>query len=88
MSESAKRILILEDEFYLADDCAQEVVRHGMQVIGPVFNAEHALQALARDGPEGAVIDLNLKERLAFDVVQALKDRAVPFVVFTGYSRP
>ena len=87
MSEPAKRILILEDEFYLAEDCAQEVVRHGMQVIGPVMNVEHALQALARDGLDGAIVDLNIKKRLAFDVVQALKDRGVPFVVFTGYSK-
>jgi ActR/RegA family two-component response regulator len=87
MSEPAKRILILEDEFYLAEDCAQEVVRHGMQVIGPVYNAEHALKALARNGPDGAIIDLNLKGRLALDVVQALKVRGVPFVVFTGYSK-
>ena len=87
MPEPAKRILILEDEFYLAEDCAQEVVRNGMQVIGPVWKAEHALQALARDGLDGAIIDLNLHQRLAFDVVQALRDRGVPFIVYTGYSK-
>jgi ActR/RegA family two-component response regulator len=58
-----------------------------MQVIGPVWKAEHALQALAQDGPDGAIIDLNLHQRLPFDVVQALRDRVVPFIVYTGYSK-
>ena len=35
MPEPTKRILIVEDEYYLAEDCAQEIVRQGMQVMGP-----------------------------------------------------
>jgi len=87
MPEPTKRILIVEDEFYLAEDCAQEIVRHGMQVIGPIGNVESALQTLAQDGPDGAIIDLNLQGELAFKVVQTVRDRGMPFVVYTGYSR-
>jgi len=87
MTEATKRILIVEDEYYLAEDCAQEIVRHGMQVMGPIGNVERALQALAQDGLDGAIVDLNLQGELAFKVVQALRDRGVPFVVYTGYSR-
>ena len=87
MPEPTKRILIVEDEYYLAEDCAQEIVRHGMQVVGPIGKVESALQTLAQDGPDGAIIDLNLQGELAFKVVQALRDRGVPFIVYTGYSK-
>jgi ActR/RegA family two-component response regulator len=73
--------------YYLAEDCAQEIVRHGMKAIGPIGSVESALQTLAQDGPDGAIIDLNLQGELAFKVVQAVRDRGVPFVVYTGYSR-
>jgi len=86
MPEPTKRILIVEDEYYLAEDCAQEIVRQGMQVMGPIGSVESALQAVAQDVPDGAIIDLNLQGELAFKVVQALRDRGVPFVVYTGYS--
>ena len=58
-----------------------------MQVIGPARSVESALQALGQDDPDGAIIDLNLQGELAFMVVQAVRDRGVPFVVYTGYSR-
>jgi ActR/RegA family two-component response regulator len=87
MPEPTKRILIVEDEYYLAEDCAQEIVRHGMQVVGPIGKVESALQTLAQDGPDCAIIDLNLQGELAFKVVQAVRDRGVPFIVYTGYSK-
>jgi len=30
-------ILILEDEFLLAEDCAQQISAFGLEVIGPIY---------------------------------------------------
>src|SRR5262249_4789164 len=81
-----RRILILEDEYFLAEDCAQEIVRRGMEVIGPFGTVEPALQALADEPPDGAIVDLKTQEGMAFEVVEALRDRGTPFVIYSGYD--
>jgi ActR/RegA family two-component response regulator len=81
-----RRILILEDEYFIAADCAKEVVRRGMAVIGPLGTVEPALQILTDDTPDGAIIDLKIQEDMAFKVVKALQDRGTPFVIYTGYD--
>jgi two-component SAPR family response regulator len=81
----ARRILILEDEYFLADDCAKAVARCGMQVIGPFADAANALQALKGNHPDGAIIDINLRGVMAYPVADVLQDRSVPFVFYTGY---
>lgn len=82
-----KRILILEDEYFIAADCAQEVIRQGMQVIGPVTTLDEALQALVDDRPNGAIIDLKVQDDdLALTVIEALREQGIPFVVYTGYG--
>jgi hypothetical protein len=72
MPEPAKRILTMEDEFYLREDCAQEVVRHGMQVIGPVTNAERDTVIVEKPMSANHVV-LKLMECLARQ-----HDRQVP----------
>jgi ActR/RegA family two-component response regulator len=79
--------LILEDEYFLAADCAKEVARHGMAVIGPCEAVEPALQILANDAPDGAIVDLKVQEEMAIKVIEALQDRGTPFVVYTGYDQ-
>jgi ActR/RegA family two-component response regulator len=79
--------LILEDEYFLAADCAQEVVRRGMTVIGPFGTVEPALQILVDVPPDGAIVDLGVREGMAFKVVEALRDRGTPFVIYSGYDQ-
>jgi DNA-binding NarL/FixJ family response regulator len=81
-----KLILILEDEYFLAEDCAQEVVRAGMHVLGPFHNRESALEALSSRHPDGAIIDVNLAGQSALIVAELLQSRGVPFAFYTGYD--
>jgi len=82
-----KRILILEDEYFIAADCAKEVVRHRMAVIGLFETVESALQTLAHDNPDGAIVDLKVQEVMAFEVIEALQDRGIPLVIYSGYDQ-
>ena len=82
-----QRILILEDEYFIAADCAREVIRQGMQVIGPVPTLDEALRSLVNDRPNGAIIDLKVQDdELALNVIEALREEGIPFVVYTGYG--
>lgn len=83
---SGRRILIVEDEFYLADDVRRALAAAGAEIIGPMPRSAPALDALARDGIDGAVVDINLGEGPSFELADALKRARVPFVFVTGYD--
>ena len=81
-----KRILILEDDFYLAREEHSLLEQAGAAVVGP-FGTAFRIEKLSDLGNlDGAAMDINLGRGPSFDVAQALKQRGVPFVFVTGYD--
>jgi CheY-like chemotaxis protein len=86
---SGRRVLVLEDEYFIADDIARTLEQAGAQVVGPFTRHADALNALEREHPlDFAVLDINLQGEISFVVADALKERHVPFVFATGYGQP
>lgn len=82
-----RRILVVEDEYLLADELAQGLRGQGAIVLGPVPTVERALALIVDQAlPDGAVLDINLGGQAAFQVADALIDRGVPLVLTTGYD--
>ncbi len=79
-------MLIVEDEYFLADDMAQVLQKFGAQVVGPVPTPDKALALLADEPVDAAILDINLKGQLVFPVADALRELSVPFVFATGYD--
>lgn len=83
----SRRILVVEDEYFLADDVAIAVAKLGGEIVGPVPTPEAALAALsAGKSIDAAVLDINLRGELVFPVADALTERQIPFVFATGYD--
>ena len=81
------RILLVEDEYLLADELATELTDRGATVLGPVPNVAAALALIAGDEPvNGAILDVNLGGELAFPVADVLLKRGVPVILTTGYD--
>ena len=80
------RVLVVEDEFYLADDLKRALMKLGAEVLGPVATQDEALGRMAGERVDLAVLDVNLRGEMAFSVADALTERAVPFVFATGYD--
>lgn len=80
------RILILEDDYYLATDLQAALEVAGATVIGPFGDEAEAKRALDKTKPDCAFIDVNLGQGPSFEVPRALGERAVPFVFVTGYD--
>ena len=82
------RILVVEDEYMLAEELSYELEQAGAVVVGP---AASVARALALSGAEtsldGAILDINLGGARIDPVADALASRAVPFVFVTGYDR-
>ena len=81
------RILVVEDEFLVAEEIAQALEDRGAQVIGPFPTVSRALRYLEAGSPvDAAVLDINLQGEMVYPVADALRERGVPFVFATGYA--
>lgn len=80
------RILIVEDEYYLAADLAAAVAATGAEVVGPVGTLADAEAALAGGAIDRAVIDVNLHGAMSFPLAEKLEAAHIPYLIATGYS--
>jgi len=82
-----RRILVVEDEFLIAEELRDALEDMGAVVVGPVAHVAAALAALRSGEPlDGATLDVTLGREKSFEVARALRDRGVPFVILTGYG--
>jgi CheY-like chemotaxis protein len=87
VSLQGRRILIVEDDYFLADDMRAEFERAGAEVLGPVARVSHALELLKNSElPDGAVLDINLAGEMVYPVADALRAKHIPFIFATGYD--
>jgi two-component SAPR family response regulator len=86
---AGRHILIVEDEWLLADHLDGIVTDAGGTVLGPFATAGQALAALAGDAPRPDVATLNvvLIDHMSFDVADRLGDLAIPYT-FLSANRP
>ena len=78
------RVLVIEDDYYIATDEQQALEDAGAVVIGPFAQAA---DAMAYAGPvDCAVVDINLGRGPSFEAAAALRGRGLAFVFTTGYD--
>jgi len=82
---SGCRVLLVEDEYYLADDLCHALEGCGAEVVGPVPSLDKALPLAASESLDCAVLDINLRGRSGLEVAECLQRRTVPFIYSTGY---
>ncbi|MBR0903611.1 response regulator [Bradyrhizobium liaoningense] len=85
---TGRRIFVVEDEYFLADDIDKTFRAFGADVAGPVGHLDDALKIL-HDGSvlDGAVLDVNIRSGMIFPIARELKLRGVPFLFTTGYDK-
>ncbi|NNM75185.1 response regulator [Enterovirga aerilata] len=87
-SLAGRRILVVEDEYFLADDMVRALATLGAEIVGPSDTAASALELVQSGLPiDGAVLDINLHGETSLAVASELRARKVPFVFATGYDQ-
>lgn len=81
-------ILLVEDEFFIAEDMACQLEAGGAEVVGPVASVNAAIGLIEQtERIDGAIVDLNLQGVMSWPIVDALRQRGVPCVFATGYDQ-
>lgn len=78
--------MVIEDDYYLADEATSALAQAGAQVLGPYADAADAVTRADRHKPDCALVDVNLGRGPNFAPARALLARKVPVVFVTGYS--
>jgi CheY-like chemotaxis protein len=82
-----RRVLVVEDEYTIAEDLCRELFEAGAVVVGPASTLGKAMALLlAEPRLDCAVLDINLGGEMVFPVADALAARGVPFIFVTGYD--
>jgi DNA-binding NarL/FixJ family response regulator len=79
--------LIVEDSWVVAHGLESVLRSFGVSILGPAGTVADALSLARTTTPGVALIDLNLRGRMADEVVDCLIERHVPVILTSGYAR-
>lgn len=83
---SGLRILVVEDEWFLAILVEEYLINLGCEVVASAARLEDALEKARTLSFDIALLDVNLAGRFSYPVAEVLRERDVPFVFVTGYG--
>ena len=81
------RVLVVEDDYFIADEICTTLRDGGAEVLGPSPDLEHGLELVRNEPLDCAVLDINLHGNLAFDLATELRKRGTPSIFATGYDQ-
>lgn len=79
------QVLLLEDEALIAVALQADLEDAGYSVAGPFVTCAGALDWLATNTPDLAILDTVLKDGPCKDVALKLNQQGVPFIVYSGH---
>lgn len=85
-SRPSLRILVVEDEFFVAEHISLTLESLGYAVVGPVPTIAAAIALIGSEAPDGALLDANLGGKSSAPIAAELVARSIPFIVVTGYG--
>ncbi|PWV99841.1 CheY-like chemotaxis protein [Hoeflea marina] len=83
--ESGMRVLIVEDEWIVAEDHASVLRDAGYEVVGPASTVETSLDLINSEPINAAILDISLSREDSYPVVDRLEELGVPYVFLSGY---
>jgi DNA-binding response OmpR family regulator len=82
------RALVVEDSWHVARAIKSALDEMGMVVAKPAATLAAAKRMVAEQVFDLAVVDINLKGEMSYDLIDRLRDRGVHVVVVSGYAAP
>lgn len=84
--QTAKRVLIVEDDVLLAMHLEDLLIALGHEVVGQATRIDMAMELARECDIDFAVLDINVAGTKSFPVADVLRQRGIPFAFATGYG--
>lgn len=83
---SGLRILLVEDEYIVAETTADTLRQFGAVVVGPASRLSSGLALGRSERIDVAVLDINLHGERSDPIAELLRTRGIPYILATGYG--
>jgi DNA-binding response OmpR family regulator len=80
------QVLVVEDDYLIAQETAASLRERGAEVLGPVPDARRARSLAEQHKIHCALLDVNLKGELVFELAHDLIARGIRPIFATGYG--
>ena len=87
LSLAGFKVLVVEDDYLIANEIVTTLHEHGATVMGPVADVTGSRALLTKSTPDCALLDVNLRGQFVFELAAELVHRGVPPIFTTGYDR-
>ncbi|OWJ59027.1 hypothetical protein BWR60_32830 [Inquilinus limosus] len=82
--EPLPRVLIVEDDAWLAAMLADIAASAGVEVVGPVSTLHDAVRIASSERLDAALLDIGLGRTEVYAAADVLEERDIPFAFVTG----
>lgn len=82
------RVLVAEDEPFIALDIVSAVEDAGGEAVGPAMSVREALRLATEGDISGAILDVDLMDGDVGPVIESLDASGIPFLIHTGVGLP
>lgn len=83
---AGKRILVIEDEYFIASALGRALRTAEAVVVGPAADVSSGLSLLDGEAVDAAVLEVDLEGTTSYAIAERLAERAVPYMFLTGYD--
>lgn len=84
--EPLPRVLIVEDDMWIAGMLAEIAASAGVEVVGPVSTLREAVRIASSERLDAALLDIELGRAEVYAAADVLDERNIPFAFVTGRS--
>ena len=84
--EPLPRVLIVEDDAWIAGMLATIAASAGVEVVGPVSTLREAVRIASSERLDAALLDIGLGRTEVYAAADVLDERGIPFAFVTGRS--
>ena len=83
---TGQRILVAEDESFIALELERMLESFGCEVVGPVSSVREVLEQAVKGGCDGALLDVNLRGQQIFEILPKLENLGLRLIITSGYN--
>lgn len=80
------KVLVVEDEWLAADTLCVLLEEEGANIVGPCSRAAEALERVRSETLDFALVDMQLADGFADDLIEDIVARGIPYVIITAFE--